>query len=347
MKKFLPVLFLIGLIISSGCTRTTPKIINCEKDYDCLYQQIAQGNTAKVTLTEEIESLSLIETSEITIKPTGNQYEITMTVLDLQKVEQEKETIKSITGALSKICPQIVNQLDKIKLKSAICTANSPREAQQLAINGLSETAIKTYNCHGELVNAIKNICITPESPNFPPGIKKPAIYLYPSETTNVNVMLSLNGFITKSEPYYKNGWNVTAEPNGIINGKYDYLFYEAQLYKLDLPQEGWVVAYRNLEQWFDTQLPLLGLNKKETSQFKEYWIKELPLANYYEIKLLNTEFLDDNMSLIINPQPDTVIRLNFYFKPIDQNYNHPEPQIKTSTRKGFTVVEWGGLVDL
>ncbi|MCD4704933.1 hypothetical protein K8R66_02550 [bacterium] len=92
--------------------------------------------------------------------------------------------------------------------------------------------------------------------------------------------------------------------------------------------------------------MSLLGLNQKESIQFKKYWLKELEEANYYEIKILEKLFLDENMNLIITPKPDTLIRLNFYFKPHSEKIELNEPTIETPKRNGFTVVEWGGLLD-
>jgi hypothetical protein len=153
-----------------------------------------------------------------------------------------------------------------------------------------------------------------------------------------------VNGIITKTEPYYNSVWDVFATKNGIINDKYDYLFYEADLNKIELPDEGWVVEYGNLENWFDKYLPALGLNKKETEQFKEYWLKDLKKENYYEIRLLDYNFLNENMKLMVSPKPQTLIRLNFYFKPLKEKTNLKEPEITKKERKGFTVVEWGGI---
>ena len=56
-------------------------------------------------------------------------------------------------------------------------------------------------------------------------------------------------------------------------------------------------------------------------------------------------QFNKNNMDLIISPQADTEIRVNFVFKPIKENYNIINPIIITPIRKGFTVVEWGGIL--
>lgn len=49
-------------------------IIDCEKDYECLYKTIAEGRSARVTNTETIKSLSLIETSEVLVEPLDSKY---------------------------------------------------------------------------------------------------------------------------------------------------------------------------------------------------------------------------------------------------------------------------------
>lgn len=175
---------------------------------------------------------------------------------------------------------------------------------------------------------------------------EKPAIYLYPVKDSFVNVQLDINGKITKEIPKYNGGWNVFVTKEGLIENKYDYLFYEAQLKQIVLPNSGWVVKYDDLENWFDINLIKLGLNEKEKNQFKEYWLNKLPKSNYYEIKLFEESFLKENMNLIISPQPDTMVRLNFNFKPLKEKIGISKPTITTPERVGFTVVEWGGVLD-
>jgi len=89
--------------------------------------------------------------------------------------------------------------------------------------------------------------------------LKKPAIYLYPEIDSQINVSLDLNGKLTKTEPEYRNGWQIFATKDGIIDNRYDYLFWEADLNELEPPAEGWVVGYADLENWFDLNLPILG----------------------------------------------------------------------------------------
>ncbi|MGA1791607.1 MAG: hypothetical protein ACMUIM_08980 [bacterium] len=180
----------------------------------------------------------------------------------------------------------------------------------------------------------------------FTMRLKKPAIYLYPKEDSVIQVSLDVKGKIVKDIPPYRDGWKVFVNKEGLINNKYDYLFYEALLKDIPLPEKGWLVEYSDLESWFVHTLPLLGLNQKESSQFMAYWLNELPASNYYEIRLIDAGFLESHLKLIISPQPDTVIRLFFYFRPRKERYLFNTPEILTPERNGFTVVEWGGVFE-
>ncbi|WP_028841338.1 hypothetical protein [Thermodesulfobacterium hveragerdense] len=177
------------------------------------------------------------------------------------------------------------------------------------------------------------------------PVVKKPAIYLYHEKPTGVKVNLNIKGTITDSIPEYKTGWEVRVTPDGKIDGKYDYLFYEAQLEEtVKLLDEGWIVPYCNLENWFDEYLPQMGLNKKEIKDFKDYWLKALSPARYYIIKMVDREFLDKHLKLSITPEPQTLIRVILCFEAVDEYRDIKPPKLQPIERKGFTAVEWGGI---
>jgi len=182
----------------------------------------------------------------------------------------------------------------------------------------------------------------------------KPAIYLYPEKDSYITVKLDIDGKITTTIPAYNDGWRVFATKEGIITNeedrqKYDYLFWEADPNIVVLPDTGWVVAQVDLEKWFDEYLDKLGLNKKEKTQFMEYWMERLSESAYYELKLLSSEFLAEHTKLIITPQPDILIRVIFHFRPLDKPMDKSKsltaPVIETPQREGFVVVEWGGIL--
>ena len=176
--------------------------------------------------------------------------------------------------------------------------------------------------------------------------IAKPVIYLYPETTQTVTISLETDGDIFVSDPQIKgNSWTVMANPSGdiVYEGEhYPYLFYEsltAQKFNLD---EGWVIPRSDMTPWFGDYLPKFGLNEAETSDFVEYWGVNLPDSEYYLISLINVPSLERATKLVIEPEPDTLIRVILLIKPLDAPVEIPEPEIDTPERKGFVAVEWG-----
>lgn len=182
----------------------------------------------------------------------------------------------------------------------------------------------------------------------------KPVIYLYPEEKETVSVKLNPKGFLTETIPEYsKDGWVVTANPDGkiVLNNKtFDYLYYESAIADSEtkVPEKGFVKTPGELEDFFAQILPQLGLNAKESNAFSDYWIKALPKAPYYFIGIMDRSSIDYIEPLAISPKPDTVIRVRLYFKELDDKIEVKQPSFSSVVkRNGFTVVEWGGLVKI
>lgn len=178
----------------------------------------------------------------------------------------------------------------------------------------------------------------------------KPAIYLYPETLSLINVKVVSNQPFTYTDPPYPdNGWNVLANPNGLINyGNrfYDYLYYETQVLDSNIkkPEEGFIVERKNIKSFLFSLLPKVGLNPKETIQFSDYWDSALLGSPYYFIGIITPKNLDSITSLAITPKPKTIIRVTLYFEALDKKTEVKSPKISTSNRTGFTVVEWGGI---
>ena len=180
--------------------------------------------------------------------------------------------------------------------------------------------------------------------------MKKPIIYLYPEKTTNVSVRLSNPERITVDYPDYREGWNVTAQPDGTLTtkeGKKLYaLYYESQnikQYNSDSLEEGFVVAKADVESFLDQKLMRLGLNYKEREEFISYWASVLEKKPYVFIRFQSAAEIEKNMSLTILPRPDTTIRIMMEYKPLEKQITVKEQALSQPERKGFTVVEWGG----
>ena len=185
----------------------------------------------------------------------------------------------------------------------------------------------------------------------FESKAKKPVIYLYPETQTEVNVRLELDGKVTDSYPEYNNayGWTVTAEPDGQLTdgdgNQYPYLFWEGDIaIKPDL-SKGFCVKGEDTEAFLKDALFELGLTDTEAADFIEYWCP-LMQQSKYNVITFQTAAYEKVSGLIVSPEPDTVIRVNMLWYPVDKPVEI-EPQdlsaINPASREGFTVVEWGG----
>ena len=126
-----------------------------------------------------------------------------------------------------------------------------------------------------------------------------------------------------------------------------------------DIPKKGWVIKKQNLASFFDEILPQTGLNQKESRDFTEYWIPRL--ENEISTDYIFTTFIPESqineidsfeISSLSSPrtsnlEPRTSIRVRAYFKPLEE-WEEISPQTLPSPpdRKGFTLVEWGGILD-
>jgi hypothetical protein len=182
-------------------------------------------------------------------------------------------------------------------------------------------------------------------------GCAKPVVYLYPTKAQSVNVRVGAK--VTVSDPYYnqKTGWqNVLAQPNGSLSYKgksYDSLFWEGYGYgSYPSIKSGTVVKSAHAVKTIASQLAKLGLNKKESSDFLEYWQPKLPKTKYVVMSWITTEDMNNLAPLYISPKPDTLIRVFLDFWGTDVPVDLPQQVFITPERKGFTVVEWGGLLN-
>lgn len=178
----------------------------------------------------------------------------------------------------------------------------------------------------------------------------KPVIYLYPEKTTKVKVQVELNKW-SVSEPEYNNGWEVVAEPNGRLtetksNTVYPYLFWEGQgVGSVPDNHDGFVIKREEVSKFLREKLLVLGLNEKESADFREFWEPRMTKAPYYFVTFYGTNAMNTIAPLKIDPKPDTVIRILMDYKPLLKPVTVKEQNLRAITRTGFTVIEWGGVL--
>lgn len=211
----------------------------------------------------------------------------------------------------------------------------------------------------------------------IPTPMYKPAIYLYPKQQTKINVKLSKTIFIKTNIPKYHNGWYVLANPNGKIvdlqpqftdckklkstnvgfeyaqkaceTNNYPYIFWDGiQMTKL-LPKKanGWVVPKKEITKFLNDKLNKIGFNPSERIDFINYWQHKLTQekSNYYFIYFLQNDEMDKYAPMYVNPKPDSLNRIFMVAKPINKPFKVKEQNLQKISRKGFAVVEWGGVL--
>ncbi|MFZ3371641.1 MAG: hypothetical protein WA131_01230 [Desulfitobacteriaceae bacterium] len=179
--------------------------------------------------------------------------------------------------------------------------------------------------------------------------VLKPNIYLYPPKTLRVDVVFSNPQNVTTSIPDYLvgKGWHVQAAPAGKINGNFDYLFYEANLKRGYFQKNvGWLVQAANRTADLEKILYLYGFNSQEKADFMEFWTKKLDEAKDYVAYPQETYLINQAMPITIEPRPESITRIWFYFAEKNQGEVLEPGSTEKITRNGFTVVEWGGMVE-
>jgi len=182
--------------------------------------------------------------------------------------------------------------------------------------------------------------------------LKKPVLYLYPTEKQEVSIKVDLeNQQMIHPYPAYnaEKGWEIIASPDGnLVNkatGKSHYcLFWESEGAKLmDNLAQGFVVKGAESAAFLEEKLAKLGLNEKEANEFIIYWLPQLENNPYNAVYFAQTEY-EKVSKLEISPTPETQIRVMMVWQGLQAKINLPEQILaQTPERKGFTVVEWGG----
>ena len=225
------------------------------------------------------------------------------------------------------------------------------------AINA-SEGDVLIFRCPGMITQEIildgciklnVTLNIDPNEPII--MVKKPVIYLYPKTETKISLKINFKGTLQTTFPKYDNGWKVIAKPNGQIfdvktQRNYSSLFWDGLQ---NLPEEhynyknGFVVEKANLATFLIEKLEFIGLNTTETNEFVQFW---LPIIEKNDLNLVHFLINDDYNSISENdvtPKPDTSLRIFMEFAKVEKDFKIEPQKLYNTTRKGFTLVEWGG----
>ena len=178
-------------------------------------------------------------------------------------------------------------------------------------------------------------------------GYAKPVIYLYPTETTDVNVKVDIDGELTCTYPDYRDGWNVTAYPDGTLINKADGKEYYCLYWEGEGSAEwdmsrGEVVRGEDTAKFLEEKLTEIGLSPRERNEFIIYWLPRMQ-QNEFNYITFHTEDYAAEVPLEVTPQPDSVLRVFMVYASVPEYFEGQPQHFDGFRRDGFTVVEWGG----
>ena len=285
--------------------------------------------------------------------------------------EQQLKAEKTITGTVYKyqyIVPR--NELVPCESYQVYLLPASPDQKAELLLNSkqadfsikVSEeklkqaAAIEFVSHYGSTSIAISEIKDAPLKVVLEPEmfVKKPAIYFYPEKKQKIVVTHEFKGKLVTTYPVYKDNWTVIAERDGTLlnqadNRKYKYLFWDGvyafpeEHYKF---QTGFYVAKDDYIAFLEHKLAYIGLNDNEINDFIVYWLPEMNKFEHCFVHFRINDDIDGSSVLKTKPVADTVIRVFMEFSGLN-DFNSasllPEQVLPQFTRKGFTMVEWGG----
>ena len=175
---------------------------------------------------------------------------------------------------------------------------------------------------------------------------EKPVIYLYPEEVTDVTVQLDYSGKLTCTYPAYKDGWQVTAAPDGTLTDAsgqtYNYLYWEGEGTERYDFSRGFCVAGADTAAFLEDALAQMGLTRKEANEFIVYWLPRMEQSPYNLIAF-QQEAYTDAAPLTVTPAPDSILRVFMAWQPLEAPVDIPAQTLPAFDRHGFALVEWGG----
>lgn len=180
--------------------------------------------------------------------------------------------------------------------------------------------------------------------------VRKPVMYLYPTETINVSVQLDVKGQLDFTYPAYDKEWKVTACPGGdliVNNNKFRYLFWEAHsaidISKASVNQ---FVKADTLLAYLEHSLDQMNFNAQEKQDFITYWYPLMQGHDHLQIRFMFNQACDHIAQLHFSTNPKHLFRVYMVWNEIDANEIPDDvstAEFPAIQRDGFHVVEWGG----
>ena len=372
MKKVTPILFIFFSITTlfSQDKNSGWKINEKQKTLFVLNDVLVNEEALKMD-PKNIESVTVLKGDKGILKygDKGQNGVIEVTTKNISKKELSKlyllyaETyLPNTKGKINTITGKIVD-CEEVPIKDVIImNLNAKTVATSDSLGNYSIEARKNdvlqiskmgYEIKKVLITNEKKLNFSLKTVSVPEGniYRKPVIYLYPIQKTEITLTLNVNGKLLTTFPKYDKNWKVIAEPSGQLfdiktKRNYSSLFWDADV---QLPEEhyqykdGFVISKENLTAFFIEKLEHIGLNNQETNEFIQFWLPILEQNEYNFIHFRINDACNEIAKLNVNPKPETSIRVYMEYYGLEEFTTINEQILTKTERKGFTLVEWGG----
>lgn len=176
----------------------------------------------------------------------------------------------------------------------------------------------------------------------------KPVIYLYPEEEMELTIKFLNKDNLLTTYPKYNNEWNVIVKEDGTIydeSGRSYYaLFFDEKSTNSCEFNEGFYVTKDNAIEFLEEKLDILGFTEREANEFIMFWLPILEQNEQSIVYFEQTLERNENCPLYFSTTPDSMLRVTIHIKKVDGYVDINEQQLYSFERKGFCVVEWGGV---
>ena len=99
-----------------------------------------------------------------------------------------------------------------------------------------------------------------------------------------------------------------------------------------------------NAIEILEEKLDILGFTEREANEFIMFWLPILEQNEQSIVYFEQTLERNENCPLYFSTTPDSMLRVTIHIKKVDGYVDINEQQLYSFERKGFCVVEWGGV---
>lgn len=165
-------------------------------------------------------------------------------------------------------------------------------------------------------------------------------LYFYPAEPMQLQIQIPNHQTVSVTANAYS---QLTIE-----NNLYSSIEYGINFAPMQRPNNEFIINGLQLKADLEKIADQLQFTQKEKQDFITTWYKKLPRVNYYRSGLFEQAIAQQIAKWRVLPQPNTEIRYIFYFKPLLEKPSDISDDFNLIPifRRGFTVVDIGGIID-